>query len=77
MIKEFIDSLNLAMHGKDAERDLSFMLAEADGRFFSSLKSSIAQFGLATCEEKLHNVFPKTANAFLSELERGNYVLEE
>lgn len=72
MIKEFIDSLNLAIQGKDDEKDLCFMLAEADSRFFNSIKCSIAQFGLATYEEKVDNLFPKTANAFLLELDRGN-----
>jgi hypothetical protein len=71
MIEDFVDAMRLAIQGKDNERDLYFMLAEAEGNFFNAIRSSIAQFSLGNYEEKQRGVLTKTANVFFFELERG------
>jgi len=70
LCRDFFDDMNSCVKGENDKKDLSLMVSEADRRLIHSIKSSIAQFGLADHDENQRGVLQKSANAFLFEAKR-------
>jgi len=67
LCQDFLESLTESIKGDNDQKDLALMIEEADRRLLTSVKSSIAQFGLADRDEKRKGILTKSANEFLME----------
>lgn len=67
LCRDFLDSLTESIKGDNDQKDLALMIEEADRRLLTSVKSSIARFGLADHDEKKKGILTKSANEFLME----------